>query len=139
MHGKETVYLYPGLFTCTQLFTWPSLGAWRIFFLIFLQDRKSTSLLTVIKTLAQIPRINPIFCLTMDISAEARGRRVRNPIFLLGFTVPQLKHSIISSSLGYCFFPLLLCNLQAVKFSLQHGGGDIHGPGIQTGGKNPSQ
>lgn len=41
------------LFAYTQ--AWQS-GRSENFFLIFLQDRKSTSLLTVIKTLAQIPR-----------------------------------------------------------------------------------
>lgn len=67
MHGKETVYLYPGL---------AHSGGLENFFLIFLQDRKSTSLLTVIKTLAQIPRKKTqIFCLTMDISANcAKGK-----------------------------------------------------------------
>lgn len=68
MHGKETICLYPGLAQSEGL---------ENFFLIFLQDRKSTSLLVAIKTLAQIPRKKKaVVCLTMDISADcARGKR----------------------------------------------------------------
>lgn len=131
MYGKETICLYPGL---------AQSGGSENFFLIFLQDRKSTSLLTVIKTLAQIPRKKKkkqlcalpwTFHLTV---LEVRGR-VRNPFFFF-YGVPQLEHSIRPSPWSYCFFPLLLCNLQAVKWSFQHGGGGIHGPGIQTGGSS---
>lgn len=131
MYGKETICLYPGL---------AQSGGSENFFLIFLQDRKSTSLLTVIKTLAQIPRKKKkaVVCLTMDISSDcARGKRKgEEPLFFFFYGVPQLEHSIRPSPWSYCFFPLLLCNLQAVKWSFQHGGGGIHGPGIQTGGSS---
>lgn len=69
----------------------PRLGTvWDLenFFLIFLQDRKSTSLLTVIKTLAQIPRKKAVVCLTMDISADCdrgKGRKGEEPHFFFFF------------------------------------------------------
>lgn len=80
--GEKLDCMTKKLFAFTQ--AWHSLGAWRIFFLIFLQDVKSTSFLTVIKTLAQIPRKKAAVCLTMDISADcarAKGKKGEEPPF----------------------------------------------------------
>lgn len=89
------------LFTCTQ--AWPSLGAWRIFFLIFLQDRKSTSLLTVIKTLAQIPRKKPNFLPYHGHFSRGKGQKGEEPYFFDGVhcASAEAQHNIL-------FFGLLL-------------------------------
>jgi len=37
---------------------------------------------------------------------------------------------------GLFLFPVFLCNLQPARESFKHGGGGIHGPGIQAGGSS---
>lgn len=98
-----------------------------------MQDRKSTSLLTVLKTLAQIPRTKQLCALPWTFQ----------------LAIPEVRDGLHSASGGaqhvtpvhlrLLLFPLFLCDLRAVEESFKHGGGGgIHGPGIQAGGSSPA-
>lgn len=85
--GKNLDFMGKKLFAFTQV--WHGLGVWRMVFLLllFLQDRKSTFLLTVIKTLAQIPRKKRLCALprTFQLTIlEVRESRAKNPSFFDG-------------------------------------------------------